>query len=505
MEEKKHNYDYSMNIKLEYPYNDEYYYSTFLKRINLDQLRKDDLSTGNGFKIEKSKGLKKDVKLQNGIFSYLYGSMLSDADAFTGTYRCRCGSTRGSVMLGSICPHCGERVLYIDEDLTKRGWLIINEPNCVIHPSMYWTIGSFIGERRLDGILNSNINIDKNGIEMPVVSKPDEPFKGIGMLEFRERFDEIMGFYLKKYPHKKVYYDDIMENKNIVFTHSICVFSSILRPSRIENDVMKYENCNDEYFMMNIQIDRLNAHSLYINKRNKIKLKLMYNIQKNINALYLKIKEILAKKKGDIRSAIGGRYCFSSRSIIKQDTDLRANEVRLPFAGLCELLQQVIINILVKTYGFLYSEAYKKWLKCQLSGYDQVIYDIIDNYIKCNDGLPVLINRNPTINYGGILSCKVIGINMDYTMSISLLILKALAADFDGDTLNILYLYNQEFIKTADEVLSPVQMFISRNDGQCNADFIHARDTIINANALKSLHEYTPEQIEKIKFAQSIK
>ena len=77
-----------------------------------------------------------------------------------------------------------------------------------------------------------------------------------------------------------------MENKNIVFTHSICVFSSILRPSRIENDVMKYENCNDEYFMMNIQIDRLNAHSLYINKRNKIKLKLMYNIQKNINALY---------------------------------------------------------------------------------------------------------------------------------------------------------------------------------------------------------------------------
>ena len=231
----------------------------------------------------------------------------------------------------------------------------------------------------------------------------------------------------------------------------------------------------------------------------------MYNIQKNINALYLKIKEILAKKKGDIRSAIGGRYCFSSRSIIKQDTDLRANEVRLPFAGLCELLQQVIINILVKTYGFLYSEAYKKWLKCQLSGYDQVIYDIIDNYIKCNDGLPVLINRNPTINYGGILSCKVIGINMDYTMSISLLILKALAADFDGDTLNILYLYNQEFIKTADEVLSPIQMFISRNDGQCNADFIHARDTIINANALKSLHEYTPEQIEKIKFAQSIK
>ena len=37
-----------------------------------------------------------------------------------------------------------------------------------------------------------------------------------------------------------------------------------------------------------------------------------------------------------------------------------------------------------------------------------------------------------TIAYGGILAVRCIGINMDYTMSISLLILKALAADFDG-------------------------------------------------------------------------
>ena len=37
-----------------------------------------------------------------------------------------------------------------------------------------------------------------------------------------------------------------------------------------------------------------------------------------------------------------------------------------------------------------------------------------------------------TISFGGVLFCRVVGINMDYTMSISLLILKLLAADFDG-------------------------------------------------------------------------
>ena len=118
--------------------------------------------------------------------------------------------------------------------------------------------------------------------------------------------------------------------------------------------------------------------------------------------------------------------------------------------------------------------------------------------------MPFIINRNPTISYGGILAVRCVGINMNYTMSISLLILKALAADFDGDTLNILFLLNKEFIRIAEEVLSPRQMFISRNDGQCNADFIHSRDVIINANALKNLYRYTNEELEDIKRLQNM-
>ena len=75
----------------------------------------------------------------------------------------------------------------------------------------------------------------------------------------------------------------------------------------------------------------------------------------------------------------------------KQDVNLKADEVMLPFAGLCELLQQVIINILVKSFNFSYSDAYKKWYRCQITGKDQTIYDIIDGLIKDSDGLPVVI------------------------------------------------------------------------------------------------------------------
>lgn len=90
-----------------------------------------------------------------------------------------------------------------------------------------------------------------------------------------------------------------------------------------------------------------------------------------------------------------GRYGFSERSVIKQDVYLMPDQVKLPYHGLCELLQQVIINILVRTYNFSYADAYKKWYKAQI-GFDQIVYDIIDGLIKDSDGgIPVLINRNP--------------------------------------------------------------------------------------------------------------
>lgn len=90
-----------------------------------------------------------------------------------------------------------------------------------------------------------------------------------------------------------------------------------------------------------------------------------------------------------------GRYAFSERSVIKQDVYLMPDQVKLPYHGLCELLQQVIINILVRTYNFSYADAYKKWYKAQI-GFDQIVYDIIDGLIKDSDGgIPVLINRNP--------------------------------------------------------------------------------------------------------------
>ena len=94
-----------------------------------------------------------------------------------------------------------------------------------------------------------------------------------------------------------------------------------------------------------------------------------------------------------------------------------------------------------------------------------------------------------------------IGITDTYTMGIPLQVLKPLAADFDGDTINILYIINKEFFEHANLILNPRNaMYISRNDGMFNNNVNHCRDTLINANTLLYLcrDKYSQEQMEKI-------
>ena len=44
-------------------------------------------------------------------------------------------------------------------------------------------------------------------------------------------------------------------------------------------------------------------------------------------------------------------------------------------------------------------------------------------------GIPIIINRNPSINYGSILQMYCVDINFEHTMEIPLQILGPLAAD----------------------------------------------------------------------------
>ena len=61
-----------------------------------------------------------------------------------------------------------------------------------------------------------------------------------------------------------------------------------------------------------------------------------------------------------------------------------------------------------------YQDAYDKWF-VSIGKIDPTIVNILNDLIHATpEGLPVLINRNPTISYGSIMQCFCVGINFSF-------------------------------------------------------------------------------------------
>ena len=390
-----------IRVKNEYPYDPNYTFQAKLEILNLDEERERDIIDGIGFFIKEPQSLKKDIKSIDGILSARYGDTAGDANPFANRYRCDCGKMNSRINHGLICDACHTTVQYRDDNFKITGWICLTE-KYVIHPNLYKSLAFFIGVQRLDNIIDPNIKVNEDGHVIrhkknrDVEQKKDEPFFGIGISDFKDRFDEIMDFYLTKSPNKKDYYDHIMKNKDKVFVQSIPVYTSLLRPVRLDGENLVFEKTNASYNMMAKLAPSINRNQLDIFRKKKTKEGLLYELQTHWNSLYAEIENILAKKKGTIRNLFGGRYNFSTRAVIVPDPELRIDEIRLPYGALVEVLQQTIINVLKKSYNITYSAAWDIWYMSQLHVNDRVV-QIIENIIRNQEsgrGIPFIINRN---------------------------------------------------------------------------------------------------------------
>ena len=397
-----------ININLSYPFNEEFYYETMLTRVNLDERRKESISNGRGFVINTVQGsLKKNLKDPNSIFSTRYGQTLQDINPFADRYKCECGFLTSRIHAGIKCHVCNTKVKYVDDDFGYFGWMVLKDPYYVIHPNIYKSIEAFIGQKTLTNILIPVDKKDENGFSVEDIKTPDdEPFFGIGMMEFKDRYLEILEYYRKKNNAKKEdYYRDLLDVKDITFTQSIPVFTTHLRPFKPDASSFHYEDTNEKYTMMSKLVLDINNDSLKIHRKKKQKKQLLYDLHIKFQELYKLIEEIITGKRGEIRKCFGGRYNFSSRSVIGPDPLLRIDEVKLPYVALVELMQQTIVNLLQKSYNISYADAFSIWKKAQ-SVRDERVYQIINGII--NDpllnvngrrGIPILINRNPKVKF----------------------------------------------------------------------------------------------------------
>lgn len=499
----------------------KYIEKTFLQPIDLDEERKYDLRNNNGFRITSFNNVKSALDDTNSIYSTKFGRTLNDVDSFTDRYKCKCGKTTGTIKLNQTCPHCETIVKMVDDDFNYTGWLVLDNDAYVIHPNMYEKIASFIGKKKLKNIIQLGIMKDTNGkimkdregnyiLEQSKSKKgaPKEPYSGIGITKFREKFVEIMNYYLKANSKKEQQYYDIMKNKKLVFTQSIPVFTIHLRQYNVSKDkeVMSYSDINDIYSSMSNLVVRLNKLKGGLYRNIKTQECFLYEIQSDISDLYQEVISIVKDKKGEFRSLYGGRYNYTGRGVITPDPLLKVDEIAVSYFCLVELLQQQIINILEKSYSKPFNEAYDMWFRASIK-ISKPVWEIIQSIIDHNNGITVLLNRNPTIEFGGILTMKIVRIEPDHNIAVALQILGLVAGDFDGDALNLRYIINKEFKQLAIAKLSPKNsMFIDRNTGLLNSAVNHGHDIVINMNTLLSLgrKSYSPEQIKKIEMCKNM-
>lgn len=512
-----------------YPHSFVWNYYATLTCIDLDKERENDVATGNGFIVDPyGRNIKKELKAENGIFSPKFGRTLADTDPYMDKYKCRCPYDEPKKLWGRInkglkCPTCGHICEEVGDNFSYFGWIVIDEPYMIMSPAFYKKVESFLGagipvigntrRTKLENILdNSEYDIKATTKAMENKLKK-EPFMGIGMTEFIKRFDEIMSFYLKLNSYtKKEAYQDIYANKDIGFTHSIPVFSTLLRPIDISDKKMTYEPTNGYYSLIHKFATSINRNATKIQRNLKVKNQHLWKLQYNLMQLYTELENILSGKKGDFRCLVGGRYNFSSRSVIVQNPELRIDEVTLPVVALTVMLEQRIKNILVRIYGITYNEAHSIWYDATIKPSENVsaiVQSIIDDYKREGiRGIPIIINRNPTIGYGSVLQMFCIGFTNTYTMAVPLQPLPLLAADFDGDVLNIMIPMNKVFIERVWAIFNPRNtMYISRNDGYFNKQVSMQRDTLINANTLARLgrDSYTEKEIKDIEKILKIK
>lgn len=405
--------DLGIKVKYSYPDNPDYEYIAYLERINFDEEKENDLKTGKGFIISSHKEtLKKDMKNPDGIFSTRFGQRLGDMNPFIDRYSCQCGNLKGATNNGLTCEKCQTICKFVDDEFDKFGWIEIDKEYGIINPDMYKVLESFFGKSKrskpkskdikstvLVNMIDWDKEIDKDGNTIGYKNVPGEPFYGIGMIEFKERFDEIFEYYYAKNKKHEVY-EDIMRDRDKLFINSIPVFTTLLRPTDLNSDTLYYEQINGHYRMMATTAANINKNKRKIDRTSHMKNMQLFRFQMKYIALYDEIVEILNGKKGELRNLVSGRFNYSSRSVIKQNPDLRIDQVELPYAELVITESQRIINILHRTLNISYQEAYDKWYTA-IGTVDPTIVNILWDIIhSTKEGIPVIINRNPTIAFG---------------------------------------------------------------------------------------------------------
>ena len=405
---------------------------------NLESECLDDLAYGRGIRLQSSEAFQKKVdkfskkteKVWDGLQSEFFGTDFADDNSFEERWSCKCRKYVGMMYKNRICDRCGYPVEFVDIDLSKFGWIILNKFK-VISPiydqKLIVTLGKQDDDNVLDKILEVSYddygNIEYTDKELLQLKKHPYIHKGMVWLSDPHNLLEVIEYYEKRRPKTKAKaFKELKDNLHCIFTSCIPVYTALMRtelPGEKGSKLFKLR-INTNYGAM------IRIHN-YINNipEDEIKEKLpninmqLYGMQKEIRETFNENCNSLTNKSGIIMShVIGGRYNYSARNIIIPSSGyLRADEIVMAYSTFMELYRSELINFYHKIHHCTLKEASDAWNWGTVS-FNKDFFNIMNYMVtdkKCKKYMWNLICRNPCINHGSFQMMRVAHVTDDIT------------------------------------------------------------------------------------------
>lgn len=445
------------------------------KRLSWDSEFYLDLITGNGFEITEPSevsidGIKR--KALYGSQSPLYGTTYEDEHSFSERFRCECGTFKSRKFEGEICPFCNTPVKERGSNVNMTGWISIGKER-IINPYYFNLLEQTLGKAVINDIVFDKRRINKDG-RVELLEDDDEnrknskagPFYGIGIVEFHSNYENILQYFVKKKKNKVSVIENLIKEKDKVFTSHIPIATPLLRPQSVTNDTFYFSSVNKLVnTMYSIKKNLMDVYSVE-------RPFLIQRLQTKVNTMWDTYFKELNGKHGMIRGdLLGGSINFSARNVIILDPTLKDNELDISYYTFLEVFKYHIIYYIMKLEDVTLAKAYKIWNDAKV--FNDKVYEVMKFIIKTRD-CRVLLNRNPTINFYSMLLMKIRDVIYDdsnFALSIPLSILPGLNADFDGDILNLVGLLNSGLIYMFRKFDPIRRMIISRDSGLINEYF----------------------------------
>ena len=369
------------------------------------------------------------------------------SDMITLLPSCRCGVTKGEFSVGVKCTYCNTVVKSsVENDIEPTVWF--RKPDGVqqlINPIIWIMLKARFKTSGFNVIQWLTDTTYRPSVKQPrVVNKIVEAGIQRGYNYFVQNFDSIMQFLfsLKDFPKKndRTLQDLIRDNRHVVFSDYIPI------PNK---SLLIIEKTNVGVYVDPIIVKAVDA------------MEMLVSIDKNFHDQNPRVKENrttkalskladfyelffrlnLSPKPGQFRRHVfGTRTNFAFRAVISSLTDTHSyDEIHVPWGIGLTAFRPHLVSKLMKM-GMDINSAIGLLLG-HVEKYHPLLDKLLNELIQeaPDKSIYVLLQRNPSLLQGSAQRVRITKFKTDpsdHTISLSILIVKAYNADFDGDALN---------------------------------------------------------------------